>query len=71
MEVMNELADVAGTMVDEVMLQPKECWQPSDFLPNAEKEAFIDELKQLRERPATIPDTVMPSLVGNMIPEEA
>ncbi|MFX8984376.1 acyl-ACP desaturase, partial [Acinetobacter baumannii] len=35
------------------------------------KEDALDELKKLRERTDCIPDTVISSLVGNMITEEA
>lgn len=36
-----------------------------------EREDALDEIKKLRERAANIPNTVITSLVGNMIAEEA
>lgn len=71
MEVISALSGIADLAVDEIMLQPYRCWQPTDFLPDmANKDAF-DEIRLLRERTANIPDSVMTSLVGNMITEEA
>ncbi len=70
-EVIEGLADVAGSAVDEIMLQPYQCWQPSDFLPDMSKEDSFDQLKKLKERTANIPDAVITSLIGNMITEEA
>ncbi|CAI5512863.1 unnamed protein product [Closterium sp. Naga37s-1] len=54
------------------MLKPVESsWQPSDFLPSPEKEGFLDEVKELRERAKELPDEYFVSLVGDMITEEA
>ncbi|CAI5516847.1 unnamed protein product [Closterium sp. Naga37s-1] len=54
------------------LLKPVEsAWQPSDFLPSSEKESFIDEVKELRERAKELPDEYFVSLVGDMITEEA
>ncbi|CAI7750913.1 unnamed protein product [Closterium sp. NIES-54] len=54
------------------LLKPVEsAWQPSDFLPSPEKESFLDEVKELRERAKELPDEYFVSLVGDMITEEA
>ncbi len=71
MEVISMLKDYVGTAVDETLLDPDDCWQPTDFLPDLTKEDAFDQIKSLRERSAGIPDTVITSLVGNMITEEA
>ena len=71
MEVIAALSGIADMAVDSIMHQPYQCWQPTDFLPDmANKDAF-DEIRLLRERTANIPDSVITSLVGNMITEEA
>jgi acyl-[acyl-carrier-protein] desaturase len=71
MEVISMLKDFVGTAVDETLLDPDDCWQPTDFLPDLTKDDALDQIKNLRERSAGIPDTVITSLVGNMITEEA
>ncbi len=71
MEVISMLKDFVGKAVDESLLDPDDCWQPTDFLPDLTKDDALDQIKSLRERSAGIPDTVITSLVGNMITEEA
>jgi acyl-[acyl-carrier-protein] desaturase len=71
MEVMSMLKDFVAETVDKDLLNPDDCWQPTDFLPDFSREDIYDEIKKLRERTDCIPDTVITSLVGNMITEEA
>jgi acyl-[acyl-carrier-protein] desaturase len=71
MEVMSMLKDFVAETVDKDLLNPDDCWQPTDFLPDFSKVDVYEEVKQLRERTDCIPDTVITSLVGNMITEEA
>jgi acyl-[acyl-carrier-protein] desaturase len=71
MEVMTMLQSFVGQTIDNEMLNPDQCWQPTDFLPDFTNEDVFDEVKKLRERTACIPDSVITSLVGNMITEEA
>ncbi len=71
MEVISMLKDFVGKAVDETLLDPDDCWQPTDFLPDLTKDDAFDQIKNLRERSAGIPDSVITSLVGNMITEEA
>ena len=53
------------------LLKPVESnWQPQDFLPDPEKEEFIDEVKELQERAKGLPDDYLVVLVGDMITEE-
>lgn len=54
------------------MLKPVEkSWQPQDFLPEPSSEEFFDNIREIRDRAAEIPDEYFVSLVGNMITEEA
>jgi acyl-[acyl-carrier-protein] desaturase len=53
------------------MKTPETSWQPTDFIPNAADADFADKVRELQEGIAQVPDTVMVSLVGNMITEEA
>ena len=70
-EVIASLSSIAGKAVDEDLVNPDECWQPTDFLPDMTKEDAFEQVKELRDRCEGIPDSVITSLVGNMITEEA
>lgn len=71
-EVINDIAPIAGAMVDEILLETGEAsWQPQDFLPDLAKEGWEEEVKELREMASEIPDDVMVVLVGDMVTEEA
>jgi acyl-[acyl-carrier-protein] desaturase len=71
MEVISQLDDFVGKTVDTVLVDPDDCWQPTDFLPDMSQADALDQVKLLQERCAGIPDTVITSLIGNMITEEA
>lgn len=71
MEVISQLDGYVTHAVENILVDPDECWQPSDFLPDMAKSDAFDEVKKLQERASAIPDTIITSLVGNMITEEA
>jgi acyl-[acyl-carrier-protein] desaturase len=71
LEVVEQLCGYVDELVDTKMLKPDTCWQPTDFLPDFQSETYLEELTELRSRAANIPNTVIVSLVGNMITEEA
>ncbi len=71
LEVISQLDDLVGHAVDTILVQPEECWQPSDFLPDLSKEDALHQIKILQDRTSGIPDTIFTSLIGNMITEEA
>jgi acyl-[acyl-carrier-protein] desaturase len=71
MEVIDSVECHVSKFMEENMKAPEECWQPSDFLPNANDEDFVHKIQQLQESIAHVPDSVMISLIGNMITEEA
>ena len=71
MEVIESIEQHVGQFIEEKMKAPEDCWQPTDFLPNAADEDFAEQVKVLQKGIAQVPDTVMVSLVGNMITEEA
>ena len=48
MEVVNTLQQFVGTTVNESLLNPDDCWQPTDFLPDLSQENAIDDIKQLQ-----------------------
>ncbi|CAM6081505.1 unnamed protein product [Calypogeia fissa] len=54
------------------LLKPVEkCWQPQDYLPSFSSPTFYEEVKELQERTANLPDDYLVCLVGDMITEEA
>lgn len=54
------------------LLTPVEkLWQPADLLPDSNDDGFMEQVKELRERAAELPDELMICLVGDMITEEA
>lgn len=71
MEVIGMLEGFVAQTVETTLLDPDDCWQPTDFLPDLTQPDAMDEIIKLRERSDCIPDTVISSLVGNMITEEA
>lgn len=70
-ETIAGLQTLAAEAVKEFLVDPRTCWQPTDFLPDMEQPDAIDQVMQLRQRTAAIPAEVISSLVGNMITEEA
>jgi acyl-[acyl-carrier-protein] desaturase len=71
MEVIGMLEGFVGETVENSLLDPDDCWQPTDLLPDLSREDAVDQIIQLRERTDCIPDSIISSLVGNMITEEA
>lgn len=71
MEVISSMEEMAGAAVDTILVDPKTCWQPSDFLPDMSREDALEKITDLRQRAAALPGDVITSLVGNMITEEA
>jgi len=70
-EVIRQLDGFVANAVETVLVDPDDCWQPTDFLPDMTQEDALDQVKLLQERAAGIPDTIITSLIGNMITEEA
>ena len=71
MEVISQLDDFVGHAVDTVLVDPEDCWQPSDFLPDFANPEAMEDVKLLQQRASGIPDTVLTSLIGNLVTEEA
>jgi acyl-[acyl-carrier-protein] desaturase len=71
MEVIGMLQNFVAQTVETSLLDPDDCWQPTDFLPEMDAPDAMDQIRQLRQHTDCIPDSVITSLVGNMITEEA
>lgn len=65
------LQQMAAQAVNDYLVDPQQCWQPTDFLPDMTQEDALEQVALLRKRTDAIPPEVISSLVGNMITEEA
>ena len=73
-DVMDEIEYFVQEKIDQGLLLNKEkAWQPSDFLPDSQKptEEWIDEVREIREAHADVPDEILLVLIGDMVTEEA
>jgi len=70
-EVMQFLEKNIDSFVDTYLMPVEKIWQPSDLLPNSEKETFLDEVTELREIAKELPYDFWVVLVGDTITEEA
>jgi len=70
-EVMKFLEKDVEALIEKYLIPIEKIWQPTDFLPDLTQQDFPDTIKALQDRMAYLPDTVLVSLVGNMITEEA
>lgn len=70
-----EVMKFVGQKIDELLeefLNPIDSnWQPTDFLPDATKDNFIPDIKELQEACKDLPYDYLAVLVGDCITEEA
>ncbi len=71
LEVMQFLEKSIDTFVDDYLIPVEKIWQPSDMLPDSENEAFLEDVKELREIAKDLPYDFWVVLVGDTITEEA
>lgn len=71
-EVITSLEPMVEGMLTKLLLPTGEkAWQPQDFVPDLTKEGWEEEVKEFREKAATLPDETLVVLVGDMVTEEA
>lgn len=70
-EVMQTLESKVASFMDEYLIPVDTIWQPTDFLPNSQKETFFEEVRELRELAKELPYDFWVTLVGDTITEEA
>jgi acyl-[acyl-carrier-protein] desaturase len=70
-EVMQTLEKNIDTFVDKFLIPAEKIWQPTDFLPNSQKDTFISEVEEIRELSKELDDDFWVVLVGDTITEEA
>lgn len=71
LEVMQFLEKKIDSFVENYLIPVEKIWQPSDLLPNSEKETFIEDVTELREIAKDLPYDFWVVLVGDTITEEA
>ena len=70
-EVMRTLEKNIDSFVDKFLIPAEKIWQPTDFLPNSQKDTFIDEIKEIQELSKDLSDDFWTVMVGDTITEEA
>ena len=70
-EVMQTLEKNIDSFVDSFLIPAEKIWQPTDFLPNSQKDTFIEEIKEIQEISKDLDDDFWVVLVGDTITEEA
>lgn len=71
LEVMQFLEKDVESLIQKYLIPIDKIWQPTDFLPNSEKDTFFDEVREIRELSKELPYDFWVVLVGDMITEEA
>ncbi|MEW5676640.1 acyl-ACP desaturase [Flavobacterium enshiense] len=71
LEVMQFLEKNIDSFVENYLIPVEKIWQPSDLLPNSEKETFLEDVTELREIAKDLPYDFWVVLVGDTITEEA
>jgi len=73
-DVMDQIEYFVQEKIDDGLLLNKEkAWQPADFLPDPQSptDQFFDEIRDIREAHAEVPDDILLVLIGDMVTEEA
>ena len=70
-EVMKTLEKNIDSFIDTFLIPAEKIWQPTDFLPNSQKDSFIEEIKEIQEISKELDDDFWVVLVGDTITEEA
>ena len=71
LEVMQFLEKNIDSFVDQYLIPVEKIWQPTDLLPDSQKETFFEDVKELREIAKELPYDFWVTLVGDTITEEA
>ncbi|QXP71936.1 acyl-ACP desaturase [Polaribacter sp. R2A056_3_33] len=70
-EVMITLEKSMDRFMEKYLIPAEKIWQPTDFLPNSQKDSFITEVEEIRELSKELHDDFWVVLVGDTITEEA
>nr|AFB82639.1 delta-9 oleate desaturase [Isochrysis galbana] len=73
-EVLRAVEKRVAHHVEHSLLTLDRAWQPSDFIPdgvNENDDAFLEEVREMRQMARGLPDELLVVLIGDMITEEA
>src|SRR5690606_12556989 len=70
-EVMAYLEPFMLNEMSEYLKPVEEMWQPADFLPDASRDTFFEEVRDLQESAKELPYDLVAVLIGDTITEEA
>ncbi len=71
LEVMRTVEKSIDSFVEKYLIPVEEIWQPTDLLPNLQKENYMDEIIQIREEAQELGYDFWVVLVADMVTEEA
>lgn len=71
LDVMRFVGEKIDTLVGDYLKPIDTNWQPADWLPDATRETFLEEIKELQESTRELSYDYMAVLVGDTITEEA
>ena len=71
LEVMQHLEKDVSSLIEKYLIPIDSIWQPSDFLPDANKPNFTEKIIEIQELAKELPYDFWVVLVGDMITEEA
>lgn len=54
-DVIRSMDSFVSEAVDDKLMDPDDCWQPNDFLPDMEREDALDEIKNYVKEQLTFP----------------
>ncbi|WP_093322682.1 acyl-ACP desaturase [Olivibacter domesticus] len=70
-EVMSYLEPYMLNEMSEYLKPVEEMWQPADFLPDASRDTFFQEIKDLQDSAKELPYDLVAVLIGDTVTEEA
>lgn len=71
LEVMQTIEKEVDNFIDKYLIPVEEIWQPTDLLPDFQKENYMEEVYQLREESKELGYDFWIVMVGDMVTEEA
>lgn len=71
LEVMNTLEPQLPALIEKYLIPIEKNWQPADMLPDASRDSFFEEVKELQELAKELPYDFWAVLIGDTITEEA
>lgn len=70
-EVMQTIEKNIDSFIEKYLIPVEKIWQPTDFLPNSQKDNFLEEVTALRELSKELDYDLLVTLVADTITEEA